>query len=41
MQRRGVRHQGLDASDVVSINRVLELIDLLGVLHMGLEFGPA
>ena len=40
MQRRVARHHGLDASDVVGVDSLLELPDLLEGLDVSLELRP-
>ena len=41
VQRRVARHHGLDANDVVGVDRLLELPDLLERLDVSLELRPA
>ena len=41
MQRGVACHKGLDARDVVGVNRLLELADLLERLYVRLELRPA
>src|SRR5437588_637721 len=41
VQRRVARHHGLDAIDVVGVDRLSELSDLLQGVDVSLELGPA